>query len=538
MNLSINDSFETKDEILSAMKDFAESNSIKYDIIETPRTIVLCCKGKGEFGCDCSITASYRKKDNKYIIKRMKLAHKCPISVNDFGSTDDFIKNEIYRTIGDAEVRIGDIVSILHNRGIKVSYNSVWNAMRKNWIEDENVENNENMNNKQDESDSEDKQIKRMKVDGVIKDMYRPKDDSKYNSDLVDGKDLMMWDDQSFCKFHDFNEIIAEYSKEFVEINAEKVEVHFYGKMFFYSVPEYSKVLFPAVEIKHYKKKNGIVVYGLLYDPVFDPVVYACLVAEDVIDVVAFRYFLRSLPNTFFLVEYDEMLIEVLEECGVDFFIKTREVCNHVYSIDNKKENIEAVWNNCNFGENKIPEMGEIDPKRYLKKLLKREILNLNNLPECDVDFVMYSVYSLNFFDCVNAIHKLSNDSLKARKKFTTTDTKSMFGNNVVSRVERNKNTQPTTMYNVDLIKYICECGKFQELMIPCVHACAEIKEKNEDPYKYVSTLYSKEQYNKLPEIIPVLNISIKLHSDKVQIRKGPGRPKKHANREVEIIVN
>lgn len=524
MNLSINDSFPTKDEILNTMKAFAKENNIKYEIMETPRTVVLFCKGKAEFGCDCAISASYRKKDNKYIIKKMKLAHKCPISVNDFGSTDDFIKNEIFRTIGDAEVRIGDIVSILHNRSIKVSYNSVWNALRR--IEDDNKENVDN------------NEAKRVKIDGLGKDLYKPTDSARYNSDLIDESDLKAWDEDSFRVFHSYNEILAEYSKEFVEINSNRVNVHFYGKMFFYSIPEYYKVLFPVLELKYYKRKNGIVVYGLLYDPIFEPVVYSCLVAEDVSDVLAFRYFLKSLPGTFFLVEYDELLIETLEACGVEFFIKTREICNHVYSLDNNKENIETIWNNCNIGDSKIPEVGDINPKRYLKKLIGREILNLNNLPECDVDFIMYSVYSLNFFDCLNAIHKLSNDSLKIRKRFTISDTKSMFGNNVITRLERNRATKPTSKCVVDLTNYVCECGKFQELMIPCVHACEEIKGMNEDPYMYVSTLYSKEQYNKLVEIIPVMNISIKLHSDKVQIRKGPGRPKKHANREVEIVVN
>jgi hypothetical protein len=241
------------------------------------------------------------------------------------------------------------------------------------------------------------------------------------------------------------------------------------------------------------------------------------------------------------MVEYDDILIEILEECKVDFFIKTRDICNYIYSLDNNKENIENIWNNCNFGNEIIKQLENVNPKRYLKQKLDKEILNINNLPECDVDFIMYSVYSLNYFDCINAIHKLSNDNLKNRKRFTITDTKSLFGNNVITRIERNygnignfSNNMP--FYKVDLINQICDCGKFQELMIPCVHACIKIKEEKGDPYNYVSTVYSKEQYNKLVEIIPVLNISLKLHSDKVQIRKGPGRPKKFSIREVDVM--
>jgi hypothetical protein len=82
--------------------------------------------------------------------------------------------------------------------------------------------------------------------------------------------------------------------------------------------------------------------------------------------------------------------------------------------------------------------------------------------------------------------------------------------------------------YVVDVENGVCTCGKYQIYLMPCAHACSVINMKPDDPYKYVSSIYSKETLKKMViDIIPVVNEPVKCPSDKSLLRRGPGRPKK-----------
>jgi hypothetical protein len=247
-------------------------------------------------------------------------------------------------------------------------------------------------------------------------------------------------------------------------------------------------------------------------------------------------------------------------------------VCRHIYNNDGIKENLEVVWNICNtegdeviedddkendkdklstdkniIMENKnknkqitakdISKMLNLDESRFIKSKSTFTFLNINNLPECDLDFINYGVYALPFFECVNAIQKLSTDNLKIKKRFTKQDPKSLFGYNVINRVERNESTVPKEDCKIDLENGTCECGMYQDILIPCVHVCKYLREQRKDPFLYVSNLYSKEQYLRLDEILPVMSVNVKVQSDRFNFKKGPGRPKKSFGKEMEIVV-
>ncbi|KAK6089402.1 hypothetical protein P3W45_001648 [Vairimorpha bombi] len=498
MEISVNDTFKTKEEMINSLTEYANSIHFKFNITETPRTLSFICKGRQEFSCDASIVTSYKKKENCFIIKRMKLTHKCPIANNEFASTDEFLRNEILMNIADYKnTRIGEIVSILYNRSIRVSYNSVYNIIKGKGQQQANL------------------LVSRI-------DMYKPESAVFYNSDYVSIEDMTM-DDESFQRFHEYNHLLEDFCTEFSTINPDKVDINYYGKMVFYKIKEYINILYPLIEIKYYRRKSGLAIFGVLYDPLSEPIIYTCLVSEDVSDKVSFKYFFKNTKFDKYIIEYDSLLIKIMDDLSLEYFVKTRDVCRHIYNNDGIKENLEVVWN--------------IYESRFIKSKSTFTFLNINNLPECDLDFINYGVYALPFFECVNAIQKLSTDNLKIKKRFTKQDPKSLFGYNVINRVERNESTVPKEDCKIDLENGTCECGMYQDILIPCVHVCKYLREQRKDPFLYVSNLYSKEQYLRLDEILPVMSVNVKVQSDRFNFKKGPGRPKKSFGKEMEIVV-
>lgn len=749
MELTPNDTFVSKQEMIDAITKYAATIHFKFDIVESPRTLTFTCKGRKEFNCDASIVTCYKKKENKFVIKRMKMVHKCPIANNEFASTDDFLKNEIMTNINNYNnIRVGEIVNILYSRNIRVSYSSVYNIVingnkNENELNFFNGEcfnkdeiykyfiNDESMNKS---SREEHKEITNEFNNGIfesgsfhIENNFEQNTEiffNKYNnisnnqdekySEIKNNKDTL------FKKFNDQNHMIENFCLEMKTLNPN-MYVCFYGKMIFFKYPPYLEILYPIIEIKYYKRKNGIVIYGVLYDPVFEPVIYSCVVSDDINDEASLKYFLHHTNFARYICEYDNFIIQGCKEANVEFFVKTRDICKFVSNkCDNDIQFIRLMWNYCNGGSlNEIDVYnsrisGEIDKgneivnnenisessnknnndiinmeninnteisnfstfednnkirnfeslnnfnlervnekfetlstfnnysfnrtinsnetkynlkldmiknesktfreeestfkeeklifnkknninvseelndslnktidsistnnsivskdnatstpnisvntqtnkkitlkdlnlyssklnleeKNYIKPKFSFPLLNINNLPECDLDFISYGVYELPVLECLNTIQKLSLDNLKVKKRFVKTDTKSLFGYNVTSKVERNMVTETKEDCVVDLNSYTCTCNLYQELLIPCVHVCKVLGEQRIDPYLYVSNIYSKEQYSKLNEIIPVMNVNVKVQSDRFFIKKGPGRPKKNCNQEIVV---
>ncbi|CAD26534.1 hypothetical protein [Encephalitozoon cuniculi GB-M1] len=485
--LSVNDVFSTREEAEKALAEHAVRNNLNYDLEETPKSVAVLCKGREEFGCEARVVAQLRKKDGVFVVKRVRLAHKCPAVTSKYGSPDEMVRTEVHRVIGDRNARIGEVISILADMNIKMGYFSVWKAMRQG-----------------DETE---------------------KENIKEGLAGENGKGDL------------FDRALEELSREFLELNPDAA-ARYRGKMFFFSFPSYLEILVPIVEIRIYKRTEGFVILGVLRDPAWFPVVYSCVVSDLADRDDAFGYFVDSMPSLFFLVDFDVHLIRVLKEKDREFFVKTRDICKFYYNRGKSIDAVEDVWNKCNNDrEWSTPELAFIDRKRYLRNCCEVDMLGLQNTSECDVEFIGLGIFNLPFFDCINAILKLISDNLKQRKKINLGEGKHLFGNNVISRIEKNTSMEVAdSFYNVDLQNQTCTCGRFQEFLIPCPHACKKILDSGEDPYLYVSDLYSKARLLKLRDVVPVVDLPVKCQSDRNLLKRGPGRPKKILVREPPVV--
>ncbi|ADM11464.1 uncharacterized protein Eint_050150 [Encephalitozoon intestinalis ATCC 50506] len=487
--LSVNDILSTREEAEKALIDHAVRNNLNYDLEETPKSISVLCKGREEFGCDARIVAQLRKKDGVFVVKRIRLSHKCPVVTSKYGSPDEMVRMEVQKAIGDRYARIGEILSVLADMNIKMGYFSVWKAMRQN-----------------DKTEKE-------------------------NMEMICGEEG--------GKDELFGRALKEFSQEFLELNPCAV-AHQKKKMFFFSFPEYLDVLVPIVEIRIYKRTEGFAMLGVLRDPTWSPIVYSCAVSDTGSRESTFEYFIDSMPKLFFLVDFDCELINILRRKERDFFVKTRDICKFYYNKNKSIDGVEDIWNKCNTSKEwSTPELNFMERKHYLKSCCETEMLGMQNTSECDAEFIGLGIFNLPFFDCVCAILKLSSDNLSQRKKasFGEGKGKGLFGNNVIRRIEKNTSVETAdTFYDVDLQNQTCTCGKFQEFLIPCPHACKKILDSGEDPYLYVSDLYSKTRLQDLKDIIPVADLPVKCQSDRNLLKRGPGRPKKILVREPSAV--
>ena len=273
MELNLTDTFKTKEDLIQHITDYASETHFKFNITETPRTLSFVCKGKQEFNCDASIVTCFKKKDNCFSIKRMNLKHKCPIANNEFANTDEFLRNEIFNNITDySSIRVGEIVSILYHRGIRVGYSSVYNLLKSKNTED------------------------------IKLSFYRKLSSDNKSNDMT-------------------NSITEEFCTELSNINFDKLDVCYCSNMLFYKIKNYIDILYPLVEIKYHKRKEGIVIFGVLYDPIDEPVIYSCVVSDNNSDEEAIKYFLYNTNHSDYIIEYDPLLIKILEDLKIIYIL-------------------------------------------------------------------------------------------------------------------------------------------------------------------------------------------------------------------------
>ncbi|KAF7682508.1 hypothetical protein TCON_2268 [Astathelohania contejeani] len=524
MLLSINDTFASKQEVIDAIQSYAAANRFNYQLEDSSdKYYALCCKGKNEFNCDAVISASLRKKDGLFVIKKIKLVHKCPPEIHQTNnlSSIEFLQSEINRATGNKSHRIGEIVSLLSKRNIKVGYFTVWNALHQN-IEDITSENQE-------------------------------------NTKMIDKTAMAL----------------SDLLNEFLSINESAVGVST-RNMFYISFPEYLRFTRNVLEIKIFERKiehrtMGEVIYSVVYDAIDTPQIFSFLVSErrregDTFQNTLEEFIQQNSKNTptqpIYIIEYDRRIINVFQSLNVNFFVKVRSVCKEFYSKFEDKELVVEVWNMCNsmdkdqylrrksammkrFNNIENELLNEIfTNEKHFIKCFNQPLFNVENFCDLEVDVIYSSVYGLTLFDCITSIMKLMADGIKKKEKIedSESDLRSKFGNNVIYRVERccllarnciivgdsNIVRDDNIEFHVNLNENICECGKYQMFLIPCVHACALIMHHNENPYNYVSTIYLIETRNKmLKEITPVIDEPVRCASDRSLLRRGPGRPKK-----------
>jgi hypothetical protein len=96
-----------------------------------------------------------------------------------------------------------------------------------------------------------------------------------------------------------------------------------------------------------------------------------------------------------------------------------------------------------------------------------------------------------------------------------------------------------TEKFIVDLNKYSCTCNFWELVGIPCRHAVAAIRRKEDDPQKYVYRYYNIEKYRECYSegITPISGENMWPKTDFPDIlppayKRGPGRPKKLRRRQ------
>ncbi|TBU17586.1 hypothetical protein CWI42_012420 [Ordospora colligata] len=487
--LSVNDSFSTREEAEKVVLSHAEQNGLVVEFEGANKSIVACCRGKDEFGCEAKIVAQPRKKDDSFVVKKIKLVHKCPSVTQKYNTPEEMVRAEIHKAIGGRGAKIGEMVCILAEMDIKMGYFSVWKAMRQGG-----------------ELDKENK----MQVE-------------------------IMHDNKADA----FKGALNEFLLEFCEKNPHAL-AKCTDNVFFFSYPEYLDTLIPVVEIRVYKRTDGFAVFGVLRDPTWMPVVHSCIVSEGMSREDTIRCFIDFLPGVFFLVDFDVSIIGILEAKSREYFIKTRDICRFYHNRGWSTEAIENVWSKCNNDTAcNMPELDGYEKKRYIKRYCNVELFGMQNTGECDVDFIGLGMFNLQYFDCLNGIMKQIGDNMRLRKKAINPVDKHPFGKNVVYRIEKNIEMcklMDNDVSGVDLSNQTCTCGKFQEFLIPCVHACRKIIELEQNPYTYVGDVYSKTRLLRFNEVIPVVDLQIKCQPDRNLLKRGPGRPKKIQVHEPQIF--
>lgn len=523
--MKLNDKFKTKDEAIATIKEELKKENFTHDeIVITTKTITFPCIGKKEFHCDAIVHLFFKKKEDCFIIKKLKLNHKCPPDLKD---GVNYLSTEIEKCVNN-QMRIGEIVLFLNRKGLKVGYSNVYKFIHK---------------------------------------------DVASNNIHADNHTQHMLE-----KSYNFNEgLYSTFVREFLMLNSHCSGMSDNSSIF---------LIFPCLqhvrnilEIKITKRKDdGFIMFCLCFDPHDTPIILAFCVSDEKNMEKAFSNFKSMLKphipaNIVFLCELKDCFLLKNEI----FFIKTRSICKEIYSRTKDRNLIVKVWDFCNsnteyeeipilnelineynieIGENKkeiIDVNKENNPnfsKNYLISLknyrrIDLTLFGLENLSDPDLD-MLYFNFMGDTLEVTNIITKLiSENNLSKRKKETS------FGENIKSKINRKIDIQfnveeladshnviiGSEVYNISLNDIFCTCGFFQEWGCPCTHALLLIKYLELNPTNFVSSMFifKKEIY---VDVLPVINESLKQPNQQMLLRRGPGRPKKGHLRRYEEVVH
>lgn len=131
MQLSVGDVFKTKNEAQNAIRMYAVDNKFGFETTDsTPKKYTIQCKERRGYGCDAIVTAALRKKDNMFVIKKLKNTHNCPQQSScSVQSSARYIADEVRDMPDVGDARIGLLINrISSRRGIKIGYHAAWKA--------------------------------------------------------------------------------------------------------------------------------------------------------------------------------------------------------------------------------------------------------------------------------------------------------------------------------------------------------------------------------------------------------------------------
>ncbi|KAM0677889.1 hypothetical protein BDAP_001568 [Binucleata daphniae] len=376
MQLNINDTFSTVNALQTATKQYILTLPFKFlQPVMQKKLYTINCIGKKDFHCDALIQAILRKKDNLWVIKKIKLQHKCPNEIHSIGSEAYIFKkvNEI-QEIKKEVIRPGKLVKMLDERGCKIGYGGVYNAYKimreimekennaennvennSNNMDDNNAENNaennvnnnaennaENNGNNMDDNSNNNK--KNSSKNEIHSNELNRKDDTKQTEN-----DNVQNDKTNTICLNDLPDTFYDsFIYELKMLNKFNAKIVGESSFIFIQFNDLVNLTRRVIEIKVYEKLDGYVIYAILFDPHDFPIVYACIVTE--LDLKeSFRIFFRELSTGFnIMVEFNKEIMEILEEMNIDYFVKVRDICKEMYKIEKDKGAIENVYGICN----------------------------------------------------------------------------------------------------------------------------------------------------------------------------------------------
>ncbi len=387
---------------------------------------------------------------------------------------------------------------------------------------------------------------------------------------------------------------MERFCKEFLELNPQ-CTTSITPSSFFYHITNANDIFRPVRTIKIIETSFGHMICGCHFCHKELPVVTSTLFTQGVSKEESLDLFLKNSlredPDLTFLIPFDEFLISRFKSNQfTNFFISTRSLIHYLCKKDPKYDPV-TLFNTINYGKGK--NIGDISLhipcsmnnwiRMEQNSVNAYDDDNNNNLDACDnnnleadaddnnntnshntttshhrhntttsnhshnniihayflnniflseIDFISEQLLYLDFFDCINLFLYLFNIDLEGRKPVYSEEFLSSKANEIISA--NLQNCEGAGSGDYDLKEGRCDCLKFQEFQIPCVHAInglilnkGGIEEKENtsntttnkntngssieisDPCFYVSKHYQRFQIKRIDSVIPPVNIGI-----------------------------
>lgn len=483
-------SFSSILELAQTMDVAGRKHGITEEILKSPYVYMLVCPQNETLRCGARIVGTYSQQDGAFHIRRCDTVHSCdPKNVSSAAAVE--LANPRY-----AAMRVGEIVEVFTYKMLKMGYFEVYSLVQSlgEACAGEAKENAANTTKAGDQGVS-------------------------------------------------FRACLRHFEAEFRGLNPRAV-TRTGDREFFFMHPEYSSYLRNIMELKVYERPTGFLVVGFLYDPNDEPVVQSLLLTEAS-KAASIRSFLSYHPSDFYIVDLDIEVIDVFKTAKVEFFVKTRSVCAYLEESNEDDPLSFQYFRDCNYGEKAYL---DLEPRYYLRRHCPVKLFNLNNMPVADPDYITDSLLALAFFDCLSALIWLVSDDLRGRISIAREAMESRLPESITDMLEELGHQRPSRDIDFEMEQprrqtvpgglvveapsrdlqvpsaCVCPCGKFQEYLVPCVHAVRKMQALGIDPYLYVSTVYSRDNITRLCPIVPVVNV-------RAGFRSVPGRRLRKAER-------
>lgn len=593
MQLSVGDVFKSKNEAQNAIRMYAIDNSFNFETTDsTPKKYTIQCKERRTHGCDAVITAALRKKDNMFVIKKLKNAHNCPQqNTYNIQSSGRYIADEIREMENVEDTRIGQIINrISSRRGIKIGYYAAWKA-KKNVL-----------NYEIDEEASQEECLKSV----VEENRYINPDDTVIITNMKEEIERRRESQAEEESIGCIRQVIRSIGP--LDTAGSRLDTLFYASNLSIHVYSNSRQIIDLTVHERFnelREHAGYAYIAMGYDAFDTPYILSmCYVPEYSPKKEGWIFFIRELLKIIskgvLLIDWEgcHSTIEEIEglireknsrdnseyistardnpwkgyfdieeairtgEIGreedrknnrVSLFIRTRSLCRSIFSTHSVSASISLVWSLCNSPDlptfqlyyKKVKGLGvpsllsllsSLPTRLWAKYLCDFPLFGKNNSVPVEIDGVI-SMLTLSPIDALCMVIKIISDNALKKKEIVShaelttkkiTD-RARFGESVNWAVDvnlvksqsyevdigrapgdlcRSSWVDPRRLsdeeehkqgviysgnlkFYVDLRLRVCSCMKFQEMNLPCSHACALITKLGGHCNGYIDEIYS-----------------------------------------------